>query len=135
MLLLPLGHGNSSGCHNATPTPNFLYYSLLWVVGIMLLLRLSQVFLQGATISTLHPKNLDLSLRKGDVMLLLRLSQVFLQGATMPPLHPKKFLDLSLLREGAFCFCFDLARVFIQGATMPTLNPKIIFGFVIMGKR
>ena len=38
---------------------------------------------------------------------------------------PPKFLDLSLLWEGALFFCFDLAKVFLYGATMPPLHPKI----------
>ena len=69
------------------------------------------------------------------IMVLLRHNYVFRVGATMSPQN-QFFLDLSLLREGAFGFFFDLARVFFQGATTPPLHPENIYGFVIIvGKR
>ena len=125
MRLLRLNQGISLGFHRATPTIKNLDYSLLWEGCIMLLLRLSQVFNQGATIPPLHPNIfLDLSLlREGGLILLLRISQRISSGchhATVSPI----ISNFHYCGKGALCFCFDLAEVFLQGATLPLLHPN-----------
>ena len=60
----------------------------MWEGALCFSFNLGKVFLQGATISPLQPKNLDYSLLWESGILLIRLSQVFRQGAIMPPLHP-----------------------------------------------
>ena len=89
----------------------------------MLLLRLSQVFRQGATIPPLHPNFFGFVIEERGIILLLRLSQRISSGchhATPPPI----FSNFHYCGKGALCFCFDLAKVFLQGATSPPLHPN-----------
>ena len=108
-------------CHPFTK--NVLDYSLLWEGSIMLLLRLSQVFRQGATMPPLLPI-FRFSIAARGIFLLLRHSQGMSSGchhATPTPI----FFICHYGGKEAFSFCFDLDRIIFQGANMPPLH--IIF--------
>jgi len=74
MLLLRLTRGISSGCHHATPKPNFLNCHYCWK-GIMLLIRLSQVISTGCHHASVHPIFFGIVIIVGRDIVLLRLSQ------------------------------------------------------------
>ena len=90
------------------PTPKNLNYSLLWEGGIMLLLRLSQVFRQGATMTPLHTFfKLFIIVGKGR----------YASASTQPSIQsgcyhaPTIFFrDLSLLWEGGIMFLLRLSK-------------------------
>ena len=85
---------------------------------------LVKVFLQGATMPTLHPKKFFLNfslLLEGDIMLLLRLSQGISSGCHHATHKP--FFVFVIIAGRGIMFCFDLAKVFLPGATMPPLHP------------
>ena len=89
--------------------------------GIMLLLRLSQGISSGCHHATPTPIFFDVSLLlDGGIMLPLGLSQGISSGCHHEtPKPPKKFVEFSLLWEGALCFSFDLAKVLLQGVVAP----------------
>ena len=124
MLPLRLGQGISSGCHNATPAPKkFCICHYCGKGALCFRFDLTKVFLQGATMPPLHPKDLDYSLLlEGALSFFFDLAKYFVRVPPCHPYTPNFFLDLSLLGEGALFFCFDLAKVFLQGATIPPLG-------------
>ena len=62
MLLLRHSQGISSVCQHAKPKPKKHFFGIVIILGrgIMLLLRLSQIFLQSATMPPLHPNFLSI---------------------------------------------------------------------------
>ena len=113
MLPLRLRLRNYSGCYHANRKQKFFFELLLWEGALCFCFDLAKVFLQGATMPTLQPIFFGIVIVGRALCFCFDLTKVFLQGGDMPPLNPPKFLDLSLLWEGALCFCFDLAKVFL----------------------
>ena len=134
-LLLRLSQGISSGCH---PTPQNFFSGFVICVGKRVMVRrdpvfcfdLARVFLQGATMPSLHPRILFFmrlqcgKLRQPDGNMLRQLGYFF----RVPPCHPYTldFFNFWICQQcWKSVFCFDLSRVFIQDAT-PTPK-KFIF--------
>ena len=107
----------------------------------MLLLRLSRVFLQAATMSPLHPRKIYFLLeqsfllerdRHSPAAICFDLARVILQVATMSSLHQRKSFYFWIWHQcakekdtpGALCLCFEFSTVVLQGAAMPALHPR-----------
>ena len=112
----------SSGCHHATPTPQFFWNCHYCGKGALCFrFDLAKLFLQGPTMPTLHQKFsfvIVIIVGRG-IILLLRFSQVISSGchhATPTPI----FFNCHYCGKGALYFCFELTKVFLQGATCHT---------------
>jgi len=128
--------GYFSGCHHATVHPFFLFFRNFHLCGegaLCFCFELARVYLQGATMPSLHQKFYsELSVVwERRILLLLRLGQGFSSGCTMQPLYQKQFLVLSLLWEGALCFGFGLAKVYFR---VHHDNPTPNFLFFFAGR-
>ena len=83
---------------------------------------LAKVFLQSATMPSLHQIFWNCHYCGKGIMLLLLLSQGISSGCHHATFTPKKFQYCHYCCKGPLCVCFDLAKVFLQSVTMPSLH-------------
>ena len=132
--MLRLSQGISSGCHHATPTP-YIFSGFVICVGKRVMVRLdpvfcfdlSRVFLQGATMPSLHPRffifypavvwEIEIARWK---YASTQLGYVF----RVPPCHPynlENFFNFWICQQCCkSVFCFDLLGYFFP---MPPCHP------------